>query len=303
MTAGIEVNVTTEVSDIPVGAINGKFTINANGDQVYFSQGNLQYIGSASTPYWKFADHQWDYFGTSTGQNSDDPNVDRDLFGWGTSGWDNGNLYYQPYCTSAIDYNDDYEEAEEMGFGYGPTDGTYYNYALTGQYANADWGVYNPISNGGNTAGLWRTLTMEEWGYILVHRSTPSGIRFVLGNVNGVNGLILLPDSWNTEVCVLNNPNINEYWEGEPFSSNIFTLDEWEALENNGTVFLPMAGNRFGISVTGVELCSYYWLSSMTTGAGLADALYMDFYSGVFCGEVNYRCSGCSVRLVQDFEP
>ena len=32
LTAGIEVNVTTEVSDIPVGAINGKFTINANGD-------------------------------------------------------------------------------------------------------------------------------------------------------------------------------------------------------------------------------------------------------------------------------
>ena len=26
-----------------VGAINGKFTINADGDQVYFAQGNLQY--------------------------------------------------------------------------------------------------------------------------------------------------------------------------------------------------------------------------------------------------------------------
>ena len=29
----------------PMGAINGLFTINANGDQVFFSQGNLQYIG------------------------------------------------------------------------------------------------------------------------------------------------------------------------------------------------------------------------------------------------------------------
>ena len=50
-------------SDAPIGAINGKFTINANGNQVYFSQGNLQYIGSAATPYWKFAEKQWDYLG------------------------------------------------------------------------------------------------------------------------------------------------------------------------------------------------------------------------------------------------
>lgn len=28
---------------IPTGAINGLFTINENGGQVYFSQGNLQY--------------------------------------------------------------------------------------------------------------------------------------------------------------------------------------------------------------------------------------------------------------------
>ena len=89
LVTGIDVNVTTEVNpgEVPVGAISGKFTINANGDQVYFSQGNLQYIGSAATPYWKFADNQWDYLGTTTGQNSSNQNVDRDLFGWGASGW------------------------------------------------------------------------------------------------------------------------------------------------------------------------------------------------------------------------
>ena len=43
----------TPPSGAPEGAINGLFTINENGDQVYFSQGNLQYIGSAATPYWK----------------------------------------------------------------------------------------------------------------------------------------------------------------------------------------------------------------------------------------------------------
>ena len=83
---GGEQSFTTEAGggsggDAPTGAIDGKFTINSDGDQVYFSQGNLQYIGSASTPYWKFADNQWDVLGTTTGQNSSDENIDRDLFG------------------------------------------------------------------------------------------------------------------------------------------------------------------------------------------------------------------------------
>ena len=45
----------------PQGAIDGLFTINSNGDQVYFSQGNLQY--QASTNTWRFATNQWDYVG------------------------------------------------------------------------------------------------------------------------------------------------------------------------------------------------------------------------------------------------
>lgn len=59
-TIGIEVNVTTEVNpgEVPVGAICGTFTINANGDQVYFSKGNLQY--QASTNIWRFAENQFD---------------------------------------------------------------------------------------------------------------------------------------------------------------------------------------------------------------------------------------------------
>ena len=42
LTAGIEVVVNTEVNsgNVPTGAIGGKFTINENGDQVFFSQGN-----------------------------------------------------------------------------------------------------------------------------------------------------------------------------------------------------------------------------------------------------------------------
>ena len=232
----------------PEGSVNGFFTINENGDQVYFSQGNLQYIGSASMPYWKFADNQWDILGTTTGQNSSSQDVDRDLFGWGTSGWDNGNMYYQPYDT---EYFWDYG----IGYGYGPTNGTSYNFDLTGDYANADWGVYNAISNGGNIPGIWRTLTCVEWYNVFHRRTTPSGILFAKGIVNGVNGVILLPDDWSTSVYALNFTNMGN----APYNTNEITAENWATMEANGAVFLPAAGHSHGGQVGSH---GYYWSAS-----------------------------------------
>ena len=68
---------------------------------------------------------------------------------------------------------------------------------LTGSSANYDWG-YNAISNAGNQENSgWRTLTNGEWSYLLMTRSTASGIRYAKAQVNGINGVILLPDNWN----------------------------------------------------------------------------------------------------------
>jgi len=58
----------------PLGAVAGVFRV-GNGKKVFFSKGNLQYVGS-----WQFAEHQWDCFGT------DQRDDHRDLFGWGTAG-------------------------------------------------------------------------------------------------------------------------------------------------------------------------------------------------------------------------
>ena len=225
------------IASAPTGAINGKFTINYNGGQVYFSQGNLQYIGSASTPYWKFADNQWDVLGTTTGQNSSDQNVDRDLFGWGTSGYNHGANCFQPWSTSrnASDY-----------YVYG--NAQFHLYDQTGQ---ADWG-YNPISNGGNLPNHWRTLTNAEWGYVFNSRVTESGIRYAKAKVNGVNGVILLPDDWNTNYYSLNRTNQS----GADYDSNTITTSQWSVLENKGCVFLPAAGYRVG---TNYSVGSSYW--------------------------------------------
>ncbi len=273
----------------PTGAINGKFTINSNGDQVYFSQGNLQYIGSAATPYWKFADHQWDVLGTATSQNSSSQNVDRDLFGWGTSGWNNGNMYYQPYDTQN-------NGNASQGYGYGPTDGTSYTYNLTGTYANADWGVYNPISNGGNQANQWRTLTQDEWAHVFNTRTTSSGIRYAKANVNDVNGVILLPDDWSSDTYSLSNTNNSS----ASYSSNVIIALQWSALEQAGAVFLPAAAGRLGTSVINVGSYGNYWSVSyfnsyFVWGVGFGDT---------YLGADNYglRCDGVSVRLVAPAE-
>ena len=259
----------------PAGALKGKFTVNSYGDQVRFSQGNLQYIGSASTPYWQFADKQWETLGNN-GQGSTNQNVDRDLFGWGTSGYNHGAVCYQPWSTSQT--NSDY-------FAYGNRYRDL-NYS-TGQ---ADWG-YNAIRNGGNQENSgWRTLTNDEWTYIINGRNTPSGIRFAMGSVNGVDGLILLPDNWDASTYTLNKTN-NDYGG---FNANTISAADWTTiLEANGAVFLPKTVGRDGTSIT--TDCNYW--SSTHSDIDNAYCVYFANYIG-YSNSVNDRSAGNVVRLV-----
>ena len=260
----------------PAGALKGKFTVNSNGDQVRFSQGNLQYIGSASTPYWKFADKQWETLGNN-GQGSTSQYVDRDLFGWGTSGYDHGAVCYQPWSTSQA--NSDY---------------LVYNNRFSNLYnstGKADWG-YNAIRNGGNQENSgWRTLTKDEWTYILTVRNTPSGIRFAMGNVNGVDGLILLPDNWDASTYTLNETN-DDY--GGFYANTISATDWTTVLETNGAVFLPKTVGREGTSIT--TDCNYW--SSTHSDINNAYCVYFGNNYVGFGNTVNDRSTGNVVRLV-----
>ncbi len=267
-------------NNAPTGAINGKFTINGNGDQVYFSQGNLQYIGSASTPYWKFAEYQWDYLGATMGQNGVGEDVDRDLFGWGMSGCDETHLS-APYVINTL--NNSY-------YAYGS-----YVYNLYDQTGQADWG-YNSISNGGNTVNQWRTPTQLEWNYVLNTRNTASGIRYAKANVNNVNGVILLPDDWDVDNYSINNTNSS----GASYTSNIVTVQQWAILENAGTVFLPATGYRKLATVYNAGSNGYYWSASQISSDSSWDMSFSDTYLGTYC---DYRHYGYAVRLVQDYNP
>lgn len=273
-------NLTAHFSNGETGLLNGVFSI-SNTAQVSFSKGNLQYIGSETMPYWKFADNQWGYFGTTTGQNSEGKNVDRDLFGWGTSGYNHGAICYQPWSI---------EQNSSKYYAYGNWQNNLYD-----QTGKADWG-YNAIINGGNQVNSgWRMLTSDEWNYLFSTRSTISGIRWASGRVNGVNGVILLPDNWTTSIYGLNNVN------GGNYNDNIITAEEWtNTLEANGAVFLPASGHRIGTSVSYVNNYGVYW--SSTYGSS-SYARNIWFYSGYLNLQDNYqRYYGRSVRLVQTIQ-
>ncbi|MCR5660220.1 MAG: hypothetical protein K6G25_12960 [Bacteroidales bacterium] len=272
---GSEVSFTTLSSggSAPTGAINGLFSVSAT-QQVYFSQGNLQY--KASTNTWKFAENQYDYVGNANSNISSTYSGWIDLFGWGTSGYNHGAVCYQPW---SISLHNDY-------YAYGSD--TYNLYDQTGQ---ADWG-YNSISNGGNTQNQWRTLTKDEWGYVFNTRTTPSGIRYAKANVNNVNGVILLPDDWNSSYYSLNSPNTSS----ANFNSNTITSSQWTALEQHGAVFLPAIGYRRGTSILDVGSIGYYWSASCYMNCSADNVLFDD-------GRLFYNAaSGCyfgySVRLV-----
>ena len=211
------------------GAIKAVFSISAD-KIIYFSQGNLQY--QASTETWRFAENQYDIIGDDNSNISSTNNDWIDLFGWGTSGYNNK----KPYMTTSTDDSD-------YGDGYNDIAGT-----------NYDWGTYNKILNGGILVGYWHTLKQSEWDYLLNSRANASS-KQGFGTVNGIAGLILLPDDWTL-------PEGLTFVSGKTvdFAQNTYSVADWTKLEANGAVFLPAAGYRVGVNFVDSE--GRYWSSS-----------------------------------------
>lgn len=310
----------------PAGGI-GVFSV-AEGKTVAFSSGNLQYNAAQGSHYcadgsvqqgtWRFAEHQYDYIGKATNSNiSQTYDGWIDLFGWGTSGYNNtandpSALRYQPWdkatswlstiptdsvlncetveITGECVWEYTYADATHNEFGYGPsTNMTDPN--LTGTSANYDWGVYNAISNAGNQAGLWRTLSIEEWDYLFYTRKNAQYL-WSQGTVNGVVGMIILPDNFQKP------SDISWTYQANNWTTNTYTTEQWATLEALGAVFLPASGYRNGANVYGVQSSGRYWSSSYFDRDW---AYHLYFGSGDLILQYNgNRCYGYSVRLVQD---
>ncbi len=220
--------------------LNGYFSVSSS-KQVRFSRGNLQYRASSGS--WQFATNQYDIIGTDNSNISSTYSGYIDLFGFGTSGYNN----CMPYETGlSVTY----------GGGLSSIAGT-----------NYDWGVKN-FSN-------YRTLTASEWSYLIGSRNNASSLR-APATVNGVTGWILLPDSWSSSLT------FTSYADGaRSFDANVITASSWSSYQNAGAVFLPACGWRYSsgsASMTSyVGSQGYYW-STDKANAACMGASY--FYSG-----------------------
>ena len=260
----------------PNGTVAGKsyalyagpsFSVSAD-KKVLFSPGNLQYTQSTDT--WSFAETQWDMLGDANVENG--TLADKiDLFGHSS---DNSAT---PFGVSASEEENDY----------------------VGNFV--DWGT-NKI--GDDAPGTWRTLSSDEWFYLLHGRENAESL-FALSTVNDVPGLIILPDKWVTPSdLTFVATTTEEGWEWDEtlsqylsyndskFLHNTYAVEEWERMEAAGAVFLPVGGERY---VTEIDYSSEGFYRSTDGNAvmhikGTNVTPNIDWYAG----------GGCSVRLVKD---
>ena len=223
---------------------------------------------------WRFAENQWEVVGSS--KTKEEGWID--LFGWGTSGWNSGAISYQPWSTS--------QNSSDYYPGKNSTND------LTGLCKNADWGVYNAISNGGNKLGLWRTLTTNEWQYLFENNA------WTMGEVAGVLCFLLLPQGFvvpsGMKVVYLSN----SAFRIEEYSLNKYTAEEFKRLEDVGVVAFPCGGYRNGTTMYDVGSSGHYWSSSANSSHYAYGFVFYSTYVNSDNGIGRYN--GRSVRLVQN---
>ena len=244
--------------EIPTEGI-GVFSI-GEGKTVTFSPGNLQYHPANNV--WQFAANQTDYIGNVNSNISSTYNGWIDLFGWSTSTTNFG-------VSTSTDYDD-----------------------YSGSFV--DWGA-NKI--GDDAPNTWRTLTYDEWNYLLEYRNNASSLCGV-AQVNGVNGLIFLPDKWTCPAGVTFKSGFHSSYGTEYYAAyQTFTAEQWSKLEAAGAIFLPAAGSRNGSDVYVVQNYGDYW--SATENYGYY-AFCFDFYSYEAYMSSPNRNYGHAVRLIKD---
>lgn len=236
------------------GALTGAFSVSST-KQVYFAKGNLQAVYPTTWEHtWQFAANQWTYVGEAAANTSINSNT-ASVSATGTVdlfGWSTDSYYGIKYSEDDGEYDGDF----------------------------VDWGAV--IGSG------WRTLSKEEWDYLLKTRTNANN-KQSRGTVNSVKGFILLPDSWSLPAGLIFTS------EADDWTTNAYTASEWTQMEDAGAVFLPCAGKRNGTTVSEVDSEGYYWTSTSSNGtSGYRIKLTASGYDD------DLRHLGHSVRLVID---
>lgn len=114
--------------------------------------------------------------------------------------------------------------------------------------------------------------------------------------VNGINGIIILPDNWNSStysLSYINNPDAS-------YNGNVISISNWTSLlEANGAVFIPANGYRDNTSVADNGINGYYWSANRYDDQNA----YVFYFTDSYIGPDDYgnRSFGLNVRLVQNY--
>ena len=245
--------------------LEGVFSVSKD-KKVGFAKGNLRYSKDANwNDHWSLAEHQYDILGADNLESQEVnqsgnrfPSEDHlDLFCWSAGKSNNGTVYTYP-------------------------DDSYY----TGDFK--EWGTQTAFTD---IYGFgWSTMTKDEWTYLLSERENAATLKS-FATVNGVKGLVLLPDEWNAPDGVI--------------ISEEMTAEQWATIEKTGAVFLPAAGtltvnmdSKTVATVNDVNVVGSYW--SSTPSETDVNAFSMTFTESEVEPAVDiYRRIGSAVRLVK----
>lgn len=237
--------------------------------KVQIAPGNLQF--QASTETWRFAPVETESIGQGNANIGPGYSGWIDLFGWATSGF----MGYEPWLHST--------NPEDYLQGLSDIDNTQF-----------DWGEANYI--GIDPPGTWRTMTAEEWDYLINSRENAASLRG-LACVNQVKGLIILPDEWENPL-----PEISFHNDVSNWNVNVYNGEDWNAMKTSGAAFLPVTYGRGGTTVGSSEFGGYWSSSSAPPTPGYCESYSFMFRENTINTATSVpRFGGRAVRLVKDF--
>ncbi len=176
----------------------------------------------------------------------------------------------------------------------------------------------NAISNGGNQPNKWYTPRAIDWEMLILWRPNAENL-YGFGNVEGVDGLILLPDDWvkpndvsfttGKEGGMVYKPWINidnnrdtvfMYYENpvegaNSYLDNVYNTAEWNKMEAAGAVFLPGTNSYWSSS----ETFSSFFAYVLQFGLGNFNYNFFSLLGGTTASDIEKLLN---IRLVCDVE-
>lgn len=153
-----------------------------------------------------------------------------------------------------------------------------------------EWGN-NIIQN--TSSSNWKTLSSDEWTYLFSTRINANNL-YSQATIEGQHGMVILPDNWTQPTSIPFTAQSNNW------NTNMYTTEQWKAMETAGAVFLPAAGTREGKEVLSVvNYDGNYW--SRTKVNEYTHSIYIMYNPyHLALNNTKGRHYGFSVRLVHE---